>query len=70
MVSDVEPAAAPVPDSRRLDDLRSATHGCAACDLVSIGTQVVFAEGREDAASMLVHDLALAAARLHHEQPG
>ena len=47
-------AAAPVPDTRSLPDLRSAVDGCRACDLYRGATQAVFGEGPKKAELMLV----------------
>ena len=46
--------AAPVPESRSLDELRQAAGGCKACDLWERGTQTVFGEGSTNAEVMLV----------------
>ena len=46
--------AAPVPESRSLDELRQAAEGCKACDLWERGTQTVFGEGSTNAEVMLV----------------
>jgi DNA polymerase len=44
----------PVPDSRDINVLRAAARSCAACDLVTTGTQTVFGDGAQNAAIMLV----------------
>jgi DNA polymerase len=49
-----ESSAAPVPESRDLEDLRVAASSCRACDLWKSGTQTVFGEGDQTARLLLV----------------
>lgn len=51
---DPAPSAAPVPDTRRLQDLREAIQGCRACELWEGSTQPVLGEGARGARLMLV----------------
>ena len=43
-----------LPESRELDDLRQAAHGCRGCPLYEPATQVVFGEGPQDAVCVFV----------------
>jgi probable DNA metabolism protein len=52
--ADAEFRPAPVPDTRRLDEVEAASKRCRACPLYLRGTQTVFGEGPKRASMMLI----------------